>query len=1168
MNPLKTLIYVVIIPVVFAASFAFLAKTYDIIPDSWENGVSISVNKGQSDSLGNAALTGPNFFSLKGGNAVGLTNAAQDFFVGGAASSSAKFVVDAGLNLTTVTNLTITGTCTGCSGAAGRPASNSIDWDEFVNSSTLDGAFTIASAGNSWNFGTTDVTINLARIGTPASSTLQGFYDMIPSPGMYTGGVITDAGGGSITVSAGTGGLRSANTDTSSQYFISWLASGSFAIPSNTTRYIGVKYNSGSPKVTMLTTDTWDYDTQFPLGVVINEAGTLKIVAIPWWTGDSTANIIERFDSLAYVSRDNRTGGLIISSSGTRNLSVTSGALLGRLSEFNISALDTSVAGSFDTYYRDGSGGFTKGTGVTQWNNTQYDNNSGTLQSLTVLNFVSNWFYLMTDGSVAMVYGQAQYSTLAGALNDGVPSSVPNRISKGGMLIGRIIAQQGSNTAQSTQSAFGTAFTSATVTNHSDLANLAWTSSGHTGTASTLAGFNSSGTASESLEAKYTYINGTRAFTGNISHGGFNISSVGNLSANKASLTIGFEDLGTASISGKFNLWNSASISVNLEAQGYASASQLFVGQNRQVQFGATQASLSIPFEVGGYASIGGNLFELGTGSSSFAGSLNTTKSITSLKTVTAAGFNTTGQFFSGGVGSNSFSGSLNTTLGLHATTDVSAGGLFLGIGAGSNSFVGSLNIAKGIKGNSFQGGGLVECLSGKLTWTAGQFGCGIDASGTGLRTEDDSVLVQAAATQINFGGTSFSLTASGTTETIVKLDWTLGPASRGMTTTQTWSGKNVFSAGASVSGGTGLEITGNASVSGNFRIGGNEFLMTNASIAGNFELTGVGSKLTVGALTQNDIPVGLEVVGVASISQWLNIGQYPRLANSIAQLATTSNNFAQLNIQNFSSGASASTDLSLTSNDGNNSGRYVNLGINSATFKWLNQNTLTNPHDAYLIASVSNLDIWVASGSSTASIKFAVGNTPNASNQRFIILSTGASFSAGTNVEFGGYASISNSATSFLKVPYNTFSLTASGQVIVNSASKSLEFRSGDAQGTKVIHDTCFTFIVDSPTTANPGFVGPKMFDDPFTITSVGVVASGQNSATFNLQYGAPNTFSTAVFTNGKKASTASNPIYTSTNYLVNTTISDGQGLEVKLSSRSATLQSFSVNVCGRYTH
>ena len=71
-------------------------------------------------------------------------------------------------------------------------------------------------------------------------------------------------------------------------------------------------------------------------------------------------------------------------------------------------------------------------------------------------------------------------------------------------------------------------------------------------------------------------------------------------------------------------------------------------------------ASLSANFEVDGTASVGGNFFGFGTGSNSFAGSLNLSKSLTVTKTGTFSG-----------TGSSSFAGSLDITKSLRVTKNI-----------------------------------------------------------------------------------------------------------------------------------------------------------------------------------------------------------------------------------------------------------------------------------------------------------------------------------------------------------------------------------------------------------------------------------------------------------------------------------------------------------------
>lgn len=77
--------------------------------------------------------------------------------------------------------------------------------------------------------------------------------------------------------------------------------------------------------------------------------------------------------------------------------------------------------------------------------------------------------------------------------------ALPVAISSHAVLVGKIIVQKTDATATSIQSAFDNTFSYAGVSSHSDLTNLAWTSSGHTGTASSLAAFDGSGVASSVL---------------------------------------------------------------------------------------------------------------------------------------------------------------------------------------------------------------------------------------------------------------------------------------------------------------------------------------------------------------------------------------------------------------------------------------------------------------------------------------------------------------------------------------------------------------------------------------------------------------------------------------------------------------------------------------------
>ncbi len=244
------------------------------------------------------------------------------------------------------------------------------------------------------------------------------------------------------------------------------------AIPSDSVRYVGVDYNAGSPQILIQASDTWNWTTTFRLGSVVNEGGTLHIVNNPQRAADAITLAYERFFETDPIKRADRLGGLILGETGTRNLTVSAGEFYDGLNEFYQGALDTSGSDTFDYYYRATPSGFTKVAAQTQWNNTQYDNGSGTLQNLGVNNFGIVWVYLELDNSLVALYGQGDYNTQAGAENAAPPSTVPLRLQVHGKLIGRIIFQESQGTASAIESVFDIDLNPAQVTSHLELADI------------------------------------------------------------------------------------------------------------------------------------------------------------------------------------------------------------------------------------------------------------------------------------------------------------------------------------------------------------------------------------------------------------------------------------------------------------------------------------------------------------------------------------------------------------------------------------------------------------------------------------------------------------------------------------------------------------------------
>jgi trimeric autotransporter adhesin len=97
-------------------------------------------------------------------------------------------------------------------------------------------------------------------------------------------------------------------------------------------------------------------------------------------------------------------------------------------------------------------------------------------------------------------------------------------------------------------------------------------------------------------------------------------------------------------------------------------------------------------------------------------------------------------------------------------------------------------------------------------------------------------------------------------------------------------------------------------------------------------------------------------------------------------------NNYLQMNIQNLSNGANASSDVVATADNGTELVNYVDLGINSSTN---NQNVFGAADDAYLYTTGNNL--LIGTGTAAKSLVFMTGGTTQSTNERMRITGTGS---------------------------------------------------------------------------------------------------------------------------------------------------------------------------------
>jgi hypothetical protein len=315
------------------------------------------------------------------------------------------------------------------------------------------------------------------------------------SAGRATGGEITDVGSETIMVASGTGFIKAEDVDTAELLSFDWSTVSGITIPTNSTRFIGVTYSGGSPSVDVRAEQNWDLDTGFPLGSVINLNAVLYVLSNPWWVTDGLTNVIERFSAdHGYLSRDSVVGGLILGVTGVRYPTMTAGTVWSRLNEFEMSAIDYSISGSFNTYWFESDGAVHEDTPspaqypITQWNDIENDQ----LDTIGNNQYAVWWVFLnVTNNQLALMYPKATHPSSASAEAEELPSHYPGTWYLEGLVVGRIIIREGEDEPVAVQSAFTMTFTADQAADHGNLGGLG-----------------------DDDHTHYSLVNGTRAFSG------------------------------------------------------------------------------------------------------------------------------------------------------------------------------------------------------------------------------------------------------------------------------------------------------------------------------------------------------------------------------------------------------------------------------------------------------------------------------------------------------------------------------------------------------------------------------------------------------------------------------------------------------------------------------
>lgn len=258
------------------------------------------------------------------------------------------------------------------------------------------------------------------------------------SSGLISGGTVTDGGSETVNVSACRALVRSTDDSLAALYYVICSATVGLSVPTDTTRYIHLNYNSGNPNVTADTTYNHDVRNRVYLAEVHNIGGVLTIHNDPMMRGDFTYRLHQYIEDLI----GNRvSSGESVSETGTRNLIVTPGVIWDRhINKVTTASFDSSGSDTFAAIYSSATPGeFTEVAGQTQWNNTQYDAGGGSLATLTGGTYGVHFIIRGFDGTIGVMYGTAEYATQALAEAAATPTLKPERYDEHGVFIAQLV---------------------------------------------------------------------------------------------------------------------------------------------------------------------------------------------------------------------------------------------------------------------------------------------------------------------------------------------------------------------------------------------------------------------------------------------------------------------------------------------------------------------------------------------------------------------------------------------------------------------------------------------------------------------------------------------------------------------------------------------------------
>ena len=239
-------------------------------------------------------------------------------------------------------------------------------------------------------------------------------------------GLTEDEASGEIEVASGTAALRLTNDSLAALNGFDIAASGVISIPDETTQYVYLDYNAGSPQI----------DISTDLLALMRDRTKFVIYMVTRYAGNRLLSIDVRNQNIDFM-RDSilksilnsgitKAEGAALAINGSYNVYLGSGKFFVLNKEIDTGVFNTAGSDSFIAQYSNGSGGWNRDV-QTAIDYNHYDNGSGTLQEIPSEKYGCFFLFMQfsNPAQFSIQYGVEEHASEAEAKAQIVPTDRP-----------------------------------------------------------------------------------------------------------------------------------------------------------------------------------------------------------------------------------------------------------------------------------------------------------------------------------------------------------------------------------------------------------------------------------------------------------------------------------------------------------------------------------------------------------------------------------------------------------------------------------------------------------------------------------------------------------------------------------------------------------------------